>query len=451
MRSEGNLKGMPERKVRHLRSMGQLVSFPDGPPPPLPLRSPLRPVIQFHSIDSMVAPNDSAAVLHQSSTSDCGSDRSDHSQDLSSDGSTPCNTMLVHGCTDQDKVEFQLRDDPERRPSLHDLGRLLEVSSHLKELGTTFTRNGEMQTYGNPHSSTFLEQMLQLGAEYDELWHAFFIGRSRESENEFGPVLQVLEKMLQNEGVQFDDHHARLNYGSALPKLIRLGDRYDSLRLEWLEETLRNIHPALRWDQAPEREEVPKAPVAIGWSFTKDEHESNELTSKKTRRAKRLMIVAEKQPSMQNGLRPVNQESTAPFPTLLGPPGVAVNASGSMSIPTDTPAIVRPHGLRRGAVEPVHGSSPLQRVNTAGVLLVDNALGTQAATAVSNGSRVPYSARPLQHEQAGVLGRSAEEERRCAEDRQDTVEEKTLRKEGKKSNGVRYWFRSILGLKKDGR
>jgi hypothetical protein len=285
-RSEGCLKGTLEPKLRHLRSMGQLSPPPDEPLPPLPLQSSSLPSIKVRSIDGMIASIGRSANTHQPSVSNSSSySGSSDSQKMESvtASSSPRNTMLIHEDTDQERIEFQLRSDSKKTPNLHSLGRLLELSTRLKEMGTSFTRNGEMRAYGDPPLDEDIKQMLHLGVEYDDLWHAFFTGRNQEVEHNLWPVLRVLKKMLQNERVALDDRHTRLNYGYGVSRIIRLSDQYDLLREEWFQKTLGDIHPALRWHEPPVRVEIRKTPAVLGWSFTRDQ---NSIARKTSRRAK---------------------------------------------------------------------------------------------------------------------------------------------------------------------
>lgn len=170
MRSEGCLKGQPERKVRHLRSMGQLSPPPNEPLPPLPPRSASRPLNQNKSPHGIVASDDRVAKMHPSMASTSSSlSSSIYSQDLESEtgGSSPRNTMLIQDYSNQGKVQFQFCSDAKNTPNLDDLGHLLELTASLKEMGVSFSKNGEMQTYGDPPLNEDVERMLNLGVEYD--------------------------------------------------------------------------------------------------------------------------------------------------------------------------------------------------------------------------------------------------------------------------------------------
>ncbi|KAJ4378732.1 hypothetical protein N0V86_005603 [Didymella sp. IMI 355093] len=359
--------------------------------------------------------------------------------------------MLIHEHTDQERIEFQLRSDSRKTPNLHNLGRLLELSTRLKEVGTSFTRNGEMRTYGYPPLDEDIQQMLHLGVEYDDLWHAFFTGRTPEVEHNLWPVLRVLKKMLQNERVAFDDRHTRLNYGYGVSRIIRLSDQYDLLREEWFQKTLGDIHPALRWHNLSVRVEIRKTPAVVGWSFIRDQ---NSIARKKSRQAKYLTIIAEKQPSIHNGPSLTEQEADIAYRSPLDTREAAVSSSTSMPTPAYTAAVGRPHELTTAAPVLIHDSSPLHCANTASMLLAGNYFETHTA---SDAHKILQRPGSRQHEHGGVLGLLVEDERRRAEERpwhaegqqranvQAVEEEKvTSGKIGKKSHGFKKWLRSIF-------
>ncbi|KAF1926758.1 uncharacterized protein M421DRAFT_6670 [Didymella exigua CBS 183.55] len=372
--------------------------------------------------------------------------------------------MLFNKDADKEKIEFRLRSDSKKMPNLHDLGRLLGLSNRLKEMGTSFTSNGKMQTYGNPPLHEDLEQMLHGGVEYDELWHAFFNGRNHVVETQLWPILRVLKRMLQNEGIAFDDHHTRLDYGSALPKLIRLSDQYDLLRDEWFEKTLSDIHPALRWHQAPAHVGVPITPTIKGRLFTKDKLPENEIARKKSRRAKCLTIIAEKQSGLHKGLGPTIREAEDTYLSPPDRPEEMVSTTISILTTSYEPASAYPDGLTTAGPLLIHGSSPLQCANTASMLLVDDAADTRTNSTESSANRELLRCGPQQCGHAGVLGWLVEDERRRTENRQRHADEEQQRayvpgaeeekntssKKNKRSKRIRKWLRIIFGLKKHG-
>jgi hypothetical protein len=297
--------------------------------------------------------------------------------------------------------------------------------------------------------------MLDLGAEYDALWLTFFTGRNEEVEYNLWPVPHVLKKMLQNEGVAFDDHHTRLNHGPGMAKLVRLGGSYDLLREEWFQKTLSDVHPAPRWGEPPVRTKAPKTPANLGWSFTRDESSESGLPRKNSRRTKRLTIIAEKQPSMRNVLGSTIEEEENACSLVLNTRETATNTPVSMPIIADVAAAVRPLGLGAVALALAHGPSPLQRANTASMLLADDKIRTSAT---SDADTTRFGPQPWRHEHTGVLGLLVDDERRRAKERQDHGDEEnhsievrvaeeessTSVNDGKKGKGMKKWLRSMF-------
>lgn len=461
MRSEGCLKGQPERKVRHLRSVGQLSSPPNKPLPPLPPGFTPRPLNRFQTLNGIIASSDCECVANTRRTlasKGSSSSKSTCSQDLESEigDSSPCNTMLIQEHTHQGKVEFQLRNDAKHTPRMGDLSHLLELSVSLKEMGVSFSANGQMRTYGNPPLDEDLKRMLDLGTEYDTSWHTFFTRRKQEVEHKLWPVPHVLKKMLQNEGVAFGDRHTRLDHGLGAPKLKRLCALYDLLRKEWFQKTLSDVHPAYRWDEPPARAEAPQTPVNVGWSFTREELPEHGLPRKSSHRRERLTIIAEKQPSMHYGLGPTIQEEESADSSSLDTSKVAVSTLVSTQAMTDATAAVRPQGPTTGAQALIHGSSPLQRANTASMLLADDNLQVQITSPGAN--EVVKGPGLRRHKHNGVLGLLVADERRRAKEQQARADEESQSKEvriaeeqdstsvrnGKKGNAVKKWLRSMF-------
>ncbi|KAF2627012.1 hypothetical protein BU25DRAFT_491539 [Macroventuria anomochaeta] len=363
--------------------------------------------------------------------------------------------MLIQDEPNEKKIEFTPRGTSKQAPNLDGLRQILHLRGRLQEMGTTFTAEGEMQTYGNPPLNADLEQMLRLGSIYDEQWNMFFDGSNApEVESNLWPDLKVLKNMLQNDGVLFDDQHKRLNYGTSHPKLIRLSDQYDLLREEWIEKTIRDIHPAERPQRpCPTREEVPKAPTNLGWSFLLDNDGEDELIRKKSLRSSRLTVTVDEQLSIRNGTAPTVQDAYTALSSPPITPESSTNARGITPILAfDTTALTRPRGPTIGASTLLHGPSPLQAAETARMLLRDAASETRTISTMSEVDAVKRYHEQNQHEHAGVLAPLVEDERRRAEERQ-RAEEPVVRegkKKTKKSKGVRKWLRAVLGRRKEG-
>lgn len=214
--------------------------------------------------------------------------------------------MLVQGNSDHAKVEFILRRNSRQTPNLSDLSNILQLRGRLQEMGTTFTPEGDILTYGDPPVQAEFEQMLRLGTWYDEQWNMFFNPDSatEDATRDLWADLKVLKKMLQNEGISFDVHHKRLDYGTTHPRVIRLSDQYDVLREEWMTKTLQriplqHIHPAERSNlPSVVEEDIPTTPTNLGWNFLFDEDEVGDRDRRHDRRNSRLTItVDEREPS----------------------------------------------------------------------------------------------------------------------------------------------------------
>ena len=368
--------------------------------------------------------------------------------------------MLIQDQIDQRKIEFTLHRSSKRTPNLDDLSQLLHPRGHLQEMGTTFTAKGKMYTYGNPPLNSEPEQMLRLGSMYEEQWNMFFNnGKTEESDSDLWPDLKALKKMLQNEGITFDDQHKRLNYGTSHPKLIQLSDRYDVLREEWLVKTLQDIHPAQRHENrySPVEMEVPKSPTNLGWRFLLDDggDGEDELVWKKSRRASRLTIVVEGQLDAQNGPGPIIQSTMNPL--LINTP----ESHASTHDVTDranpvTPRLIttmRSHRLIVSAPTLIHGSSPLQAVEAADTLLRNAESKARTISTVSEVNGVSRSVEERRHEHAVVLeflveDERLEKERQCA-NALCTGEKMKAKQKPKKKKGLRKWLRAVLVRRKD--
>ncbi|KZM21359.1 hypothetical protein ST47_g7512 [Ascochyta rabiei] len=463
MRSEGQLTATKEQSLPRLRSMGQLSSPPDWPLPPIPSRSPLRPSGRNHGGigppflgSRTVNMNSRFSVSRSSSSSD-----STYSQDDETDTGRRFgrNTMLVQEQTDQKKIEFTLRRDSKQTPTLKDLSSILHLRGRLQEMGTTFTAEGEMLTYGNPPLNADLEQMLRLGVMYDEQWNMFFTGHEvkQDSKSNLWSDLKVLQKMLQNEGIFFGEQQKRLNYGNSHPKLIRLSDQYDVLREEWANKTMQSLHPLQR--RSPTHDELPQTPTNIGWKFLFDDSDEEELARKKRRRSSRLTVVVE-EPQLGNGPGPTVEERRWLGDELCSSPtGIesshAPHDIGDKPLPPapDTRSNTRSRGFTVGTPTLLHGSSPLQATETPSMLLRNVDLETQTTYTIGEEDSPTLGRVNRWPEQISAMAFLVEDERRRAEERQriemwDVGEGTT--KDKKKSKGVRKWLRTVLGRKKGG-
>ncbi|KAJ4350965.1 hypothetical protein N0V95_004249 [Ascochyta clinopodiicola] len=365
-----------------------------------------------------------------------------------------CNTMLVQQQPDQKKIEFTLRRDSKQTPTLSDLSSILHLRGRLQEMGTTFTAEGEMLTYGNPPLNADLEQMLRLGTLYDEQWNMFFTSHevSQDVKSNLWSDMKVLQKMLRNEGIFFDDQQKRLNYGNSHPKLIRLSDQYDVLHEDWTNKTMQNFHPLQR--RSPTQEEVPKTPTNLDWKFVFDDSDEEELARKKRRRSSRLTVVVE-EPQLGNEPGPTVQEDAwledelCYSPTAIESPHALHGTEDKPLPPTpDTRPNTRSRGLTIGTPTLIHGSSPLQAMSTASMVLRNVDLETQTIHTVSDeGMSGHENRRP---EQISAMAFLIEDECRRAGERERAelwnVSEETG-KEKKKGKGVRKWLKGVLGRK----
>ncbi|KAF9701098.1 hypothetical protein EKO04_000423 [Ascochyta lentis] len=435
--------------------MGQLSPPPNWPLPPIPLRSPLRPSGRSHGIVGTTSVGNYTVGKHSrfSASNSSSSSSSHYSQDDAAEtgGYFERNTMLVQEQTDQKKIEFTLRRNSKQTPSLDDLSNILYLRGRLQEMGSTFTAEGEMLTYGNPPLNADLEQMLRLGAMYDDQWNVFFTNYEvkQDSSYDLWSDLKVLKRMLQNEGIFFDDQHRRLNYGSSHPKLIRLSDQYDVIREDWLNKTMQNLHPLQR--RSPAREEIPETPTNLGWKFLFEDSDEEELARKKNRRSSRLTVVVEEsQPG--NGPGPMVEEDhlleveTYPSPVT---PEISKIVHDTAYKPLPQAPSMR--SLTTGAPALLHGSSPLQATETASMLLRDVESESESANSLVEANEPSHGIENRRPEQVSVLALLVEDERRRAEERQrghlpDAGAEN--KKGKKKSRGLRMWLRTVLGRKK---
>ena len=357
--------------------------------------------------------------------------------------------MLIQDNRDQKETNFTLRRNSKQIPNLDDLSQMLHVRGRLQDMGTTSSPEGEMLTYGNPPLNAELEQMLRLGSMYDEQWNMFFRGGNTAdmAGNELWPDLKVLKKMLQNEGVSFDDTQKRLDYGTSHPKLIRLSDQYDVRYEEWLEKNILNIHPAFRPGFV--LEEVPQSPINLGWKFLLDDDAEDELVRRKNRRSNRLTVVVEEQPNLHNGPGPIVQE-TYPSPPVT--PEASTRARDVTSIPASGSFASRhSRELSSGSPALLRDSRSLQAAETA-MLLRDAESETQIMSIVSGTNEVDQCTETRRYEHAGALAMLMEDERQRAEERQQLVDMPAIREEKKrfkKSKRVRKWLWAVLGWRKD--
>jgi hypothetical protein len=387
-----------------------------------------------------------------SDTSSSSSD-SKYSQDDEADTrrSSGYNTVSVSEQYDQRKVEFTLQQDSKNTPTLDDLSKILHLRGRLQEMGTTFTAEGEMLTYGNPPMNEDLEQMLRLGAMYDAQWNSLFTGKdfNGSSDEDLWQDLKVLKRMLQNENIVFGDRHKRLNYGSSHPKLIRLSDQYDVLREEWLEKTVQKLRPTHPSRYHVMQEKAPQTPRNLGWKFILDDETDQENRPEKNHyQSNRLTVVVEEQPLSSNpgtALEDREMDGLSSTESFLSIPYRPDNSHAYPdNIPqtaAETTIPTRSRSLTIDSSTTPHGSSQLQDSNTASVPFRD----TCAENPLASHVRVGVEDRRNGH--AGILTMLFTDEERRANIAAADQERKD--KEKKKGKGVRKWLRAVLGRKKD--
>ncbi|KAF1364169.1 hypothetical protein EJ07DRAFT_152203 [Lizonia empirigonia] len=296
MRSESQLAAATERTLPRLRSMGQLSSPPDWPLPPIPPRSPLRPKRRTSGLPTSGNRSvDKHSQFYPSDSSSSSGLRYSQDGDWEPHLGSYRNTTLTQDAPDQPSTSSTLHPTPRQTPTLSDLSRVLHLRGRLQEMGCTFTPAGALLTYGNPPLRSDLEQMLRLGAWYDEQWNLFFDGTApaHEAHCALWPDLALLKRMLQNEGVVFDAQHRRCADGDADPKLVRLGDYYDGLRDEWRSKMMRDSHSK----QRSAVQDGAATPTNLGWAFVygggEDDEERRRIRS--STRSSRLTMVVEEQ------------------------------------------------------------------------------------------------------------------------------------------------------------
>lgn len=294
MRSESQLAAATERTIPRLRSMGQLSSPPDWPLPPIPPRSPLRPKRLVPGPSTSGRSVDKHSQFYPSDSSSSSGSRYSQDGDWEPHLSSHRNTILTQDAPDQPSASSTVHPTPIQTPKLSDLSRLLHLRGRLQELGCTFTPAGALLTYGNPPLHSDLEQMLRLGAWYNEQWNLFFAGSApaQEAHCALWPDLAVLQRMLQNEGVVFDAQHSRCADGDADPKIVRLGGYYDALCDEWRSKTMRE-HST----QRSAVQDGAATPTNLGWDFVYggDEVDEGRGRVRSSTRSSRLTMVVEEQ------------------------------------------------------------------------------------------------------------------------------------------------------------
>jgi hypothetical protein len=140
-------------------------------------------------------------------------------------------------------------DKTQRKTILDELSEILHLRGRLQQMGATFAINGELLTYGNPHSPSEFQAMLRLGPMYEEQWNTFFVENYvlpdyGDADCQLWSDLRTLKRVLQNEGLVFSREHQRCSFGDSSTKLRRLCCAYDELRIEWL-TMMRSSLPAL--------------------------------------------------------------------------------------------------------------------------------------------------------------------------------------------------------------
>jgi hypothetical protein len=122
-----------------------------------------------------------------------------------------------------------------------------------------------------------------------------------------------------------------------------------------------------------------------------------------------------------------------------------------------TPGMIttmRSRGLTVGAATLLYGSSPLQSVEIASMLLRDAESEMRTISTVSEVNGVSRSVQERRHEHAGVLGflvggkRRRTKEWQCA-NALHTGEKMEEKLKPKKSKGLRKWLRAVTRRRKD--
>lgn len=460
MQSEGNLKSAPERTLPRLRSMGQLSPPPSRPLPPVPQvppRSQLRQASQSKSIIDPAASNRCVSDTHSRTNPPrySSSSGSPYSQDDEAE-TVPysrANINLTQGGIIRETFERTPHRTLKQTPSREEISQMLHLRGRLQEMGTTFTNEGAMLTYGNPPQHSDLQQMFHLGQMYDEHWNRFFTSNHLiQEDSDLWPFLRVLKKMLHNEGIHFNDQHRRLDYGLSHPRLIRLSDQYDVFWQEWFSVTLKNIHPAFRSQHKPIYQGTPERSANIGWDFIYDSDNDESEAARAERRSCRLPAIAEDTKSgMDNspGLTVQKERWAADTaiaharPALRLFPSLPDHMSGkkphSAHLEEKTAASSR--GQTMGANAPRYDSSPLH-----------NTAATAAAARMSLRERAEVCSMGTSNEQLW-LGRGHTEELKSLGNNEQVHAYVQLAGEtqgkGKKSKGLRNWVRTVLIRKKD--
>ncbi|KAH6642238.1 hypothetical protein C7974DRAFT_97725 [Boeremia exigua] len=468
MRSESCLETIPERTVPRPRSLGQLSLPPNEPLPPLPERSPLQ---LLKAPDTVQSQSSYAHTVEEhprlpasNSSVDSGSV---YSEDEGAEyGRSPGrNTLLM------EDIELTLGRSIKRTPNLDDLSQLLGFRGRLQELGATFSPEGQMLTYGNPSKDAELDEMLRIGPLYDEQWNTHFHGNSNapEADSSLEPELRVFEKMLQNEGVAFDDQHKRIDYGSSRPKLIYLSFKYDTMWKDWQDKMTQSMDPALRplgtdslirkvnaRSSLPAHavEKQPGQPDGLGRAVSET---ISTLPGSPLREVDSHLSapteVVEKQPKLRDSPGHTVSETigTCPSPVIECQ---ALLSAQEVPHPQATGSVrsAHPHGLATSSPPLRHGSSPLHVANTASTIMTDDELEA-LRDGMSNSAEAMLTGRGRQHEHAGVLAALVDDERRRAEIRERADQqqrEEALAASGDKKKGKGPWSRlkAMIRMKK---
>ncbi|KAJ8113938.1 hypothetical protein OPT61_g4059 [Boeremia exigua] len=443
LRSEADLRASSARPLRRLQSLGQLPPPPNKPLPPIPPRSPYRPQVQVQSKAPQTPSRaytggDYSPIAFPYSISDSRSCYSQE-QDEVQEGSLPAlGPLNVQDSYTPDRIDFALNHESKRTYGLDDLSQILNLRGRLQEMGTTFSPEGEILTLGNPLLDSDLEQMFRLGSMYDEQWDMFFkSGRNEAADAAIWPVLRMLKKTLQAEGIRFNDRHKLLNPEDLHAKLIRLSERYDALREEWLHESLKDVHPALR----PQRsiKALPGIPKRSGLGSTPAV--GDELQVRRRRQhSDRLNVVIEEQPSLHDGPSHTVSATSECNRTPSEKARLSKVAESPAPASVYSPALsTQSHALTPGLPYFAHTSTPISVPGTAGMVPRSAGLVTHripTATQVGRASHDRSSGARAKEETTAV---SMEDEHRDTS-QTDSDEDNSSPKKGR----LRGWLKKAF-------
>lgn len=247
-----------------------------------------------------------------------------------------------------------------RIPNRDDLKHILHLRGRLQAIGCLFDADGEIQGFGHPSSEEEIGTMLRLGALYDRKWSLFF---DRPLSSDIGPDICVLKRVLENEGVLFNDRHKRLAYGDCHPELQRLCGWYDVLMEEWMIKTMENVHPALRerrsFENGNEEQSLADQTQSVSggkWSEQDcREHRSHTL----------VPVMEGNTNAYREPELPVEKSNTPP----RSPPAILHSEPPHTLTPPTRPR-TRPRPFMLEATSPLlHGPGTLQIAGTASIYL----------------------------------------------------------------------------------